>query len=185
MQRRIVEPADVGGTALAELKSWLGISRSNEDALLEDLLKTSLAMCEAFTGQAPLSQRIEERLPTHAGQFQLTSRPVLAVLSVEIVAQNGNRSALSSNQYETEIQADGHLCFTLKNRVEGQSVALTATAGLSGDWEGVPAALKQGIIRLSAYYYRDRDRPGDAKKLATPPTIVSALWRPYQTLRLT
>lgn len=185
MQRKIIEPADVGGTALAELKSWLGISKSNEDALLQDLLKTSIAMCEAFTGQAPLSQRIEERLPTHAGQFKLASRPVLAVLSVEIIAQNGERSALSSDQYETDLQAGGQLCFTLKNRVEGQSLALTATVGLSEDWEGVPAVLKQGIIRLCAYYYRDRDRPGDAKKSATPPTIVSALWRPYQTLRLT
>ena len=185
MQRRIVEPADVSGDALSELKSWLGITRPNEDALLANLLHTSLAMCEAFTGQAPLSQLVEERLPTKSGKSTLVSRPAVSLSALELVAQNGDRSVIDTSQFEVEISAEGRLSITLLHDFEGQYVTATARVGMSGDWQGVPSALKQGIIRLCAHYYRDRDRPGDQQKASTPPTIVSALWRPYQSLRLT
>lgn len=184
MQRRIVEPADVNGPALSDLKSWLGITRPNEDALLAALLHTGLAMCEAFTGQAPLSQLIEERLPTTSGKSVLTSGPVVSFSSLEMVAPNGDRSAVDASQFEVEISPDGCLSITLLQDLQGQTVAATARVGLSQEWHAIPATLKQGIIRLCAHYYRDRDRTGDPKKVSSPPAIVSALWRPYQTLRL-
>lgn len=184
MQRRIVEPADVSGAALGEIKSWLGISRPNEDALLADLLHTGLSMCEAFTGQAPLSQLIEESLPTTAGQSVLRSLPVASLSSLELVAQNGDRTQVEPTQFEAAISTDGLLTVKLFEDLEGQNVTATARVGISEDWNHVPASLKQGVIRLAAYYYRDRDRTGDAKKMVAPPAIVSALWRPYQVLRL-
>ena len=185
MQRRIVEPADVSGAALGELKSWLGITRPNEDPLLADLLQTGLAMCEAFTGQAPLSQLIEERLPTKSGKSVLVSRPAASLSQLELVAQNGDRVLINPSDFEVEINPDGCLWITLLRDLQGQSITATARVGISEDWNSVPAALKQGIIRLCAHYYRDRDRPGDPKKTTSPPAIVSALWRPYQALRLT
>ena len=185
MQRRIVEPADVSGDALSELKSWLGISRPNEDALLADLLQTGLAMCEAFTGQAPLSQLIEEQLPTRAGKTVLRSRPAQSLSALELTAQDGSRTSIDPSQYEVEISPDGCLSITLLQDQQGRSVTASARVGMSDDWAGVPAPLKQGIIRLCAHYYRDRDRPGAPDQASTPPTIVSALWRPYQALRLT
>ena len=185
MQRRIVEPADVSGDALSELKSWLGITRPNEDALLADLLHTGLAMCEAFTGQAPLSQLIEEQLPTHSGRSELVARPAMSLPTLELVAQDGDRTVIDTSQFEVGISAQGRLWVTLLQDFEGQNVTATARVGMSSDWEGVPPALKQGIIRLCAHYYRDRDRPGDPEKSSSPPAIVSALWRPYQSLRLT
>ncbi len=185
MQRRIVEPADVSGDALSELKSWLGITRPNEDALLADLLQTGLAMCEAFTGQAPLSQLIEERLPVKSGKSALISRPAVSLSNLELVTQNGDRTTIETSQFEVEISSDGCLSITLLQDQQGQSVTATARVGISDDWNSVPAALKQGIIRLCAHYYRDRDRPGEPKKTSSPPAIVSALWRPYQSLRLT
>ncbi|MEM1050972.1 MAG: head-tail connector protein, partial [Pseudomonadota bacterium] len=113
MQRRIVEPADVSGGALAELKSWLGITRPNEDVLLTDLLQSALSMCESFTGQTPLSQLIEERLPVQAGQHMLTSRPVSSVLSVELMSQSGERTELSVSQFHSDIQTKGNLIIHL------------------------------------------------------------------------
>ncbi|MEP0392317.1 MAG: hypothetical protein ABJ205_10015 [Erythrobacter sp.] len=186
MERKIVEPADVSGSALAELKSWLGITRPNEDPLLTDLLRMALAMCESFTGQAPLSQRIEERLSTSAKQSTLCSRPVTAVSKVEIVSQTGERSELASSQFDAEITSQGELNFRLLDPQDAQAVLVTAQAGIANSWNEVPPPLKQGIIKLCAHHYRDRDRPGDTNKAASsPPTIVSALWSPWQERRLT
>lgn len=185
MQRRIVEPADVGGQALAELKNWLGITRQNEDALLTDLLRSSIAMCEAFTGQAPLSQLIEERVPTRAGLYTLSSRPVASFAIAEIVEQSGIRNMLDSEFYEIEIQTSTLVTFRLLDDVEGQAVAVRVRVGLGSAWSEVPAPLKQGIVRLCAHHYRDRDRTGGTKAITAPPASVSALWRPWQLVRLT
>jgi len=185
MQRRIVEPADASDSALADLKSWLGITQPNEDALLVDLLHMALAMCESFTGQAPLSQLVEERLPIQFGKSKPVSRPVSSVSLVELVSAIGDKAVLSSSQYETQIEAQGNLIVELKDNLEGEALVITSRVGISETWEGVPAPLKQGIIRLCAHHYRDRDRPGVESKGSSPPAIVSALWRPWQAPRLT
>lgn len=185
MQRRIVEPADVSGNALAELKSWLGITRPAEDALLMDLLHMALSMCESFTGQAPLSQLVEERLPTAATKVTLVSRPISSISDVELVSHNGDRTPITADQYDLKTSPQATLVFQLTKGLEGQAVIVTARVGIADTWDTVPAALKQGIIRLCAYHYRDRDRPGEGGKASSPPAIVSALWRPWQERRLT
>ncbi|WP_108789188.1 head-tail connector protein [Erythrobacter sp. Alg231-14] len=184
MRRTILEPADVSATALAELKAWLGISRQNEDELLIGLLRASLDVCEAFTGQAPLSQLIEEQMPTSAGRYAIASRPVSSLIVAQIVGLDGAQSALNPDKYEIEFQAIGNACFTLLQSVEGQAVAIRLRVGIASDWETLPAAIKQGLIRLAAYHYRDRDRPGNAKKEVSAPSSVTALWRPWRTMRL-
>ncbi|MEO1220358.1 MAG: hypothetical protein AAFY42_03260 [Pseudomonadota bacterium] len=185
MQRRIVEPADVSASALAELKSWLGITRPNEDDLLIGLLQAALSMCESFTGQAPLSQLVEERLPVEVGQSMFASRPVLSISKVELLPQNGERVELTPFEFETELQSRGNLIIQLHDDLEGQALVVTATVGLSETWDLIPAPLKQGIIRLCAFHYQERDRQTDSSKHASPPAIVSALWRPWQSPRLT
>ncbi len=185
MRRTILEPADVSGSALAELKSWLGISRSNEDELLVSLLQASLEMCDAFTGQAPLSQLVEERLPAHAGHHSLSSRPINSIVSAEVLAQDGTVTALDASDFDLEFRAVSNACFRLFNDVEGQAISLKVRVGIAPNWETVPAGIKQGLIRLAAFQYRDRDRTGTPSNKATvSPASVTALWRPWRTMRL-
>lgn len=184
MRRTIVEPADLSGTALAEFKSWLGISRPNEDDLLIGLLQASLATCEAFTGQAPLMQMIEEWAPPGADRSTLTTRPITSLVSVELIVPGANRSVLDASEYQVEFEASGTASIKLCSSLDAQAVAVRVRAGIAADWESVPAALKQGMIRLAAYYYRDRDRTGGGKPDTPPPSSVSALWRPWRILRL-
>lgn len=186
MRRTIVEPADVSGAALAELKSWLGITRPNEDELLVDLLQASLAMCEAFIGQVPLWQLLEERLPVQPGRYPLVTRPIAtSIVTAELVTQDGSRTAIDPADFELELESNGAANFRLDRALDGQGVAVRVRAGIAGTWDDVPAALKQGLIRLAAYFYRDRDRTGGTKSDLAPPASVAALWRPWRTVRLT
>lgn len=185
MRRMIVEPADVSSSALADLKGWLGISRPNEDELLKDLLRSGLSMCEAFIGQVPVSQLIEERVPMRSGAYVLGARPVTSFASAEIVAQSGIRTALALDDFEFAIRSDGTACFALSRDKEGQAVAVRARAGIAADWDSLPGPLKQGIIRLCAHLYHDRDRPASSRQQIAPPASVSALWGPWRLIRLT
>lgn len=185
MRRKIVMPADVSGSALAELKDWLGISRPNEDDLLTGLLQASLEMCEAFTGQAPLSQQVEERLPTQAGRYRLSSQPVETILSIEALAQDGTRSPLLPEQFETSFEAPGCVAVNLFADTAGDAIVVTLRSGLASEWSALPPAIRQGVIRLCAHMFRDRDRDGNPGAGAVPPASVTALWRAWRTVRLT
>ncbi len=184
MRRTIVEPAVVSGAALDDLKSWLGITRPNDDAQLLDLLTAALATCEAFTGQAALSQIVEERLPTYRGCTRLTSRPIKAVVAVEVMAQDGTRTALQPESYDLEIQSEGIGQLQLHREIVGQAVVVRVRTGIADNWIEVPGPLKQGIVRLCTSQYRGRDRAGETKSAAVPPASVSALWRPWRNVRL-
>src|SRR3546814_619633 len=107
MQRAITQPADLSGTALAELKQWLGVSQPGEDTLLDGLLHASLDLCEGFTRQMPLETAFEEIVPASGSWQCLATRPVRAITAVAAISQDGTRAPLASGQYEIELDAAG------------------------------------------------------------------------------
>lgn len=180
MQRTIVQPPVLGDAALAELKHWLAISRPDEDAALTGLLETSVTICEAFIGQAPLRQTVEEIIPICSGWHELVSRPVHHVVAAAVIADDGSRQALAPPSYGIELRAAGNACVKLLEPFEGRGIALQLEVGIAADWASLPAPLGQGIIRLAAHHYRDREPKGSA----LPPASVTALWRPWRSVRL-
>jgi uncharacterized phiE125 gp8 family phage protein len=60
-------------------------------------------------------------------------------------------------------------------------VAVRFTAGLAADWSGLPDGLRQGVLRLAAAQYRERETDGPPPG---PPAAVAALWRPWRRMRL-
>lgn len=180
MQRTIVQPPVPGDAALAELKHWLGISRPNDDETLSGLLQTSLTICEAFTGKAPLHQTVEEVVPLVSGWQELVSRPVRALTGAALVNTDGARQTIAVPAEALEWRIAGSACVRLLRPCEGSGMALTLVAGIASDWAGLPAPLRHGIIRLAAHHFRDRE----GKSVAVPPASVTALWRPWREVRL-
>jgi len=185
MQRAIVTPAVMAGAALDELKSWLAITTSRDDAYLTKLLHAALDMCEAFTGQMVLAATCEEVLSPAVQWQRLRTRPVQAVLEVAARAANGARIALPVADYAIDLDADGGARIRLQasDRITPlpRPLVVTFTAGLAADWEALPDSLRQGVVRLAADQFAQRD--GQVVRLA-PPSVVAALWQPWRRMRL-
>lgn len=179
MQRTIVQPPVPGAAALAELKHWLGISRPNDDDALTGLLETSLTICEAFTGKAPLRQTVEETIPLSACWQELASRPVQEITAAAVIAVDGTRDPIVTLADMLEWRISGSACVRLLRPAEGQELAVQLVVGIAADWAGLPAPLRHGIIRLAAHHFRDRE----GKASAVPPASVTALWRPWREVR--
>jgi uncharacterized phiE125 gp8 family phage protein len=127
-------------------------------------------------------QTVEEVIALVTGWQELTSRPVRNVTGAALIAADGTRTALSIPGNTFELRIAGSACVQVLRPLEGRGVALQLVVGIADDWEQVPAALRHGIIRLAAHHYRDRDR--DTKASVAPPASVTALWRPWRTMRL-
>lgn len=182
MMRAIVAPPALSSAALTELKAWLGISRSADDAELIALLRTALDVCEGFTGEMPLESGCEETLTASSEWQTLSARPVRAITALVAVNLTGTRIALAASDYEFDIAADGTGRVRLRKPIEQTRVAVTYSAGIASDWESLPDAIRHGVIRLCAHQHRARD---DERKAASlPPSVVAALWRPWRRMRL-
>jgi uncharacterized phiE125 gp8 family phage protein len=170
--------------SLAELKAYLRIDGTGEDAMLEGLLRGAGALCERFIGQWLIVRGARETMAAGAGWQRLSARPVIAVEAVAAVDSAGVETALAVDGYAVDIDAsgDGWVRVTGGGPVSpgaARLVAVTYRAGLAEGLDGVPEPLRQGIVRLAADHYLARG--GDA---ATPPAVVSALWRPWRRMRL-
>ena len=179
MKRAILVPPSLGG-ALDELKHWLAITNTQDDASLEALLRASIETCEAFTGVMPLSATVEEvHMACHEWQT-LSAAPVQAISGTHLVADDGNRSTLAIGDYEIDIASDGTGRFRLLTVGALKRVAVQFHAGIADGWDTLPDGLRHGILRLAAHHYRNRD----AAEEASPPAAVAALWRPWRRMRL-
>lgn len=180
MQRTIVAPAELPGAALDELKQWLAIRSTADDAALAAQLRTAGEMCEAFTGAMPLAALCEEALPA-CGEWQaLATAPVIAIAGVEAVPAEGARYALAPDAYQIDIAADGRGMVRVARQGNAGRIAVRFTAGLAPAWELLPEGVRHGIVRLAAHHWRERDSGADA----SPPAAIAALWRPWRRVRL-
>lgn len=181
MKRLIVTPPALPPAALAELKQWLAIAGTRDDAGLAALLRAGLDLCEAFTGAMPLESACEELLPVNSGWQELSARPVQAITAALAVPITGPRTALAAGTYEIELDAAGAGRVRLLGAVETSRIAVRYTAGLAPNWDALPEPLRHGVIRLAAHQHREREGSSGPPM---PPAAVAALWRPWRRMRL-
>ena len=169
------EPVSVG-----ELKAYLRLETPDEEALLAGLLRSARAMCEAFTGRWLIQRGAVETVAVVAEPgARLTGAPVGAVSLVEALYPDGTSLALSADKFTLTVDAD-QVARVATGDPTATRLRVMYTAGLATDWNGVAEPLRQGIVRLAAYWFANRDE-GDE---AGPPPVVTALWRPFRRVRL-
>lgn len=178
MKRAIVVPAILAGAALDEIKAWLGITITSDDAQLSALLHAALDLCEAFTGQMPLEALCEETVAPSPDWQRLSTRPVMAVTGIEALGLDNSRTPIATEDYAFELEADGSAMIRILLPRQCRRFAVRYTAGLASDWAHLPDGIRQGVLRLAAYHYRQRDEAGQR------PAAVAALWQPWRRMRL-
>lgn len=166
--------------ALAELKAFLRISISDEDALLAGLVRAAAELCEAFTGRALIDRAVEELTAAARVRTRLGRGPVRAIESVTAIDDAEEATLLDADAYAAEIDSGGEGWVRLHLPGEARRLRIAYRIGMAEDWNGVPEMLRHGIIRLAAQYYLRRGETADVEV----PAAVTALWRPWRRLRL-
>lgn len=181
MTRVIIVPPSPAPEALGELKQWLALTGSREDAMLERLIGAALELCEGFTGQLLLQATCEEILSASSGWQPLATRPVQAIVSVQGVPAEGARIPLAAGAYAIDLGSDGGARVRVDNPGAAGRIAVRFVAGLAPNWNALPESLRHGVIRLAAHQHRARE---NSSADPVPPAAVTALWRPWRRMRL-
>ena len=178
MTRIILSGGDLA-PALAELKHWLGITRTADDAQLTALLGAGVEACERFTGVTPMLSTIEETRDASHEWARLVTQPIVQVTAIELLDPDGTRTALAEEEYDLHLAGDSSAQFRLRRGPFVSRVVVTLEAGLAADWANVPDGLRHGILRFAAFLHREGEAAG-----GEPPAAIAALWRPWRVLRL-
>jgi uncharacterized phiE125 gp8 family phage protein len=165
--------------SLAELKAYLRIETSSEDAVLAGLLRSAAALCEQFVGQWLIVRGAQETVAGDGSWQRLVARPVVVIESVEAVEADGGAVALPIDAYAIDIDAAGEGWVRSTRGGDRRRLMVRYAAGMAAEMNGLPEALRQGIVRLAAEHFAAR-----GTESAAPPAVVSALWRPWRRMRL-
>lgn len=163
------EPAPLS-VGLSELQAFLRIETGEEEALLAGFLRVASDACETFLNQALVERQFEVEVRALAG-WQLV--PVQPIRSITSIRRAGSGELVDPTLYRFDIDHDGR--GHVSGLPAGETLAISGTAGMARDANGVPEPIRQGILRLAAHLFTHRD--GSADDL---PRSVTALWRPYR-----
>lgn len=166
--------------AVEQAKAYLRIADAGEDATIEGLIGSALALCEGFLGQVPIMRTVTETLPISGEWRRLTAMPVRAITAVQGVGADGAAFPLPVDAYAVDLDGQGGGWVRVMQAGVARRVRVTAEAGLAADWAGLPEAVRQGVVRLAAHFFTHRDAIDEGR----PPAVVAALWRPWRRMRL-
>lgn len=152
-------PGAVIIAAREAVKAHLRIAGDSEDALIEGLAASALALAERFTGTALIARDFTESVESKGQWRPLTLAPVTAIdAGIDVVI-------------DIDTQGLGWV------RASGRAT-VGYRAGAAAGWDDLPPPLATGVVLLAAHLFDHRE------KGAAPPAAVSALWRPWRRVRL-
>ena len=171
---------DLPAALIAEVKAFVRIDHDADDAAIDTFLRSAAGLCEDFTGQMLIVRSVTDMLPAWQAWQKLKRLPVQAIVSVETVEADGSSSLLAVEDYAVDIDSEGLGWVRMREESDASRMRVVYSCGLAADWDGIPAGLRQGIVRLAGYLYANRD----GVDAVGPPRAVTALWRPYRRMRI-
>jgi len=165
--------------SLNEARGWLRLGATIDDAMVAGLVRAATNICEAFIGQWLVIRAVEELLPLKNGVVQPGARPVVGIDAVTLLLPGGDEAALGNGDYRTTVGRDGTARVTVGDPRGAARVRVAYRAGIAEGANGIPEAIRQGIVRMTQHLHEARDGAG-----AAPPAAIAALWQPWRRLTL-
>jgi uncharacterized phiE125 gp8 family phage protein len=176
--------AELGAADLAAareaVKLQVRIATAGEDAIVAQLARTAVSLCEAFCGQILVARAAEEVIGATRDWRRLAAEPVSAITGVDGLPAEGAAFPLAVGRYAVDIDDDGIGRVRVIDAGIAGRVRVTYAAGLAPSWAQLPPPLAQGIVCLAAHLYVHRTEAAEV----APPAAVAALWRPWRRLEV-
>lgn len=169
-------PPAAAPISLAEAKAQCRVEYADEDLLLQHYIDAATALLD---GSAGILGRC---LVSQQWRLELAAMPVTVALPFpdstvdQALFLDGDGEAVA---FDMIWQGTGTMLLLPRGGI-GRPATITVTAGYGGP-AAVPAAIRQAILLLVAYWYDNRDAAPDRSAL---PMAVDALLAPFRRVRL-
>ena len=168
---------------LAEAKSHLRITSTDEDALIETWIKAAREYCEGYQNRAYITQTWEMALDSFPSEriMKIPLPPLQSVTPIKYYDPQGTEKEFSSDDYEVDTyNQPGRISLGYGKSWPSETlrpvngVIIEFKAGYGDTADTVPAKVKQAIKVLIGELYEHREVT-DVKELKEVPFAVKAL----------
>lgn len=184
MNWRAVEEGTTEPVTLAEVKSHLRITHSEEDTLLNSLITAARVHAEDFTRRSLITRTAEvllDEFPTD--EIWLPYMPVTSVTSIKYTDYEDTETTLDSSNYIVDIYSRPPRIVCAYGE-SWPSDTLKPVNGVAIQYEcggDVPEPIKQGILMHVAHLYEHREAVYTGYTvITTMPLGLEALYWPYR-----
>lgn len=188
---KLITPPTVEPISLSELKAHLRIDGTDEDALLNAIIKTAREHVEAITRRALIQQTWQLILDgwwLSGAILELPMPPLIGVDSIVYKDSAGTEYTLESSKYLYDATDIGRLMladgesFPTSELYPMGAVKITFKAGYGTSGDSLPEPIRHAIRLLCGHYYENREaviieRGANIMQL---PMAVDALLAPYR-----
>lgn len=165
--------------SLDEARSWLRLGASVDDAVVAGLIRAAASICESFVGQWLMIREAEEVVAVTGSQIRLAVRPVAGIEAVTLLSAAGGESEVAEAKLGLRISSDGTGWLSIADTGDADRARIRYRAGMAPDVNGIPEAIRHGILRMMQHLHTARD--GEA---GAPPAMIAALWQPWRRVGL-
>lgn len=163
---------------LTEVKTWLKVSGSDEDDLLDSLIAAARQSAEKYCGIGLGSQTVTEKFPClNQRGMALSVSPVIAVSSISYKDLAGDSQTLSTDYYGVDAQRRPGRIYPIPHQPfpltydTPDAVTVTYTAG----YTTIPDSVKTAMLLMIADWYDNR-----TDGVRTMPTASQILLNQYR-----
>lgn len=191
MALTMVTAPSVEPVSLADAKTHLRVSVSDDDDLITALIATARQWAEAFTRRALITQVWDLFLAEwpEDDEFEIPLPPLQSVTSVTYKDTDGNSSTFSSDDYIVDTDSEpGRVVLAYGESWPSTSlypsnpITVRFTAGYGDAATDVPEAIRQAILLLVGHLYENREGTIGVGNMQVLPLGVEALLWPYRVL---
>lgn len=171
MKTSVITAPKAEPITVAEAKTFLKITHTQEDELLPHLITTARQIAETYTRRKFMTQRLISILPFFPNHQKkeglqrvwstgdryalfLPRGPVQQVIEVERISDEGEASPLSYHGYHVNMNRDPTL-LVVDDR-SGWGVRVTYDVGYGNAAGDVPAPVRQVLLQMVAEMYHNR-----------------------------
>jgi uncharacterized phiE125 gp8 family phage protein len=175
-----LDPLDLDSVMLAEVRAYVRVDAGTDDNVLAACAVAAIEHAEQFTRQILIRRGAKDMVTTGSGWQILQAMPVQSIVGVTGIPAEGASFPMAASAWEAKISSRGEAYFrVLQPGIAGRA-EVSLIAGLSANWASLPESLRLGLLRLTAYFYNNRDASDDAG----PPAAAMALLLPFRRIQL-
>jgi len=155
---KITEAASSDAISIEEVKAQAIVEQSDDDTLLQRLIKVGQDHVERYCGLRFAKQTIEAKCDSFANLCRLPEAPTVSITSIGYVDRDGNGQTVASSVYEERLEGLEPSIVLKYGQAWpaiqiGSRITLTAVVG----YETAPAAVKHAMLMLIATWYARRE----------------------------
>ena len=186
MSIKVITPATAEPLSLTEVKEFLRVDSSDEDATLNIMISAAREMCETYTRQILMTTTIDEvgdafpsvNYNSITEYISLSRSPIQSITSVSYLDDAGATQTVSSSDYTSDLISQPSRLDPVTSwptaSVEVNAVTIRYVVGYTSASD-VPAPIRQGIMLAIASMYENR--MDGVKRF---PTASEYLWNPFR-----